>query len=135
MKRALASALFLAALCALAACTDESVSDATFAIDTDGNGTLDCADLDHVLVCVHHPGASECAHADVNGDGVVDAADVHAVTQAILETGHHCDGHHNVDHVGYHDGEHTGDGPDPHHEDTVVDHHDAHHTGDDPHHP
>lgn len=135
MMRAPASAFLLAALCALVGCTDESVGDATLAIDTDGNGTLDCADLDHVLVCVHHPGAAGCAHADVNGDGVVDATDVHVVTQAILDAGHHCGGHHNVDHADYPAGDHDGDGHDPHHEDTVVDYHDDHHTGGDPHHP
>ncbi|HVV85891.1 MAG TPA: hypothetical protein VHE35_22685 [Kofleriaceae bacterium] len=126
--RTIASAL-LAALCVLAGCIDDPVGETALAIDTDGNGVLDCADLDHVLTCVHHPGAPGCVHADVTGDGVVDLADVHAVTEAILASGHHCDGHHDVDHAGYHH-------PDSLHGDMMADHDDGH-PGDptDPHQP
>lgn len=71
-------------------CADDTTASVEFAIDTDGNGGVDCADLDHVLSCIHHPDASVCAHADVNHDGVVDHEDLHDIYSGLSETGHHC---------------------------------------------
>lgn len=88
--------------CVLFGCAGDDVSDATFAVDTDGNGTIDCTDLDHVVACLHgHVDA--CAAADVNHDGVVDDGDVHDIHAGMSATGHHCsgDGHHHED--GHHD--------------------------------
>lgn len=83
-------------------CTDEeTVDSATFAVDTDGNGSVDCTDLDHVLACLHDH-VDACAAADVNHDGSVDDTDLHDIHAGMEATGHHCssgshhheDGHH-----------------------------------------
>lgn len=137
MIRALAFAFVLGTLCAVAACTDDSAGDAVFAIDTDESGAVDCADLDHVLACIHHPESDLCALADVNGDGVVDDTDVHDLHHGLAEHGHGCDapdhhdadGHHDADHTGDHDSDHNDDGHhDTEHDDPVGDHDDGHHT-------
>ena len=82
----------------MAACAGDEESDASvFAVDTDSSGEVDCADLEHVTVCLAHPDAEDCAHADVNGDGVVDEADVHDIYDGLHATGHACEepeGHH-----------------------------------------
>ena len=80
-------------LCTLlfAGCTDEdNVNIASFAIDTDSSGAVDCADLDHVVACIEHPDPHACAHADVNGDGAVDDADAHTIHDALVATHHEC---------------------------------------------
>lgn len=78
------------ALLGCACATDDNVESTELAIDSDGSGTIECADLDHVLMCIHHPGSAACAHADVNHDGVVDHADIHDTYAALTEAGHHC---------------------------------------------
>ena len=72
-----------------AACTDD-VDSASFAVDADENGTVDCHDLEHVMACLADPHSDACAHADVNGDGVVDDQDVHDIYDGLEATGHHC---------------------------------------------
>lgn len=88
----------------LVACTsDDDVGTSELALDSDTNGTVDCADLDHVLQCIHHPGTDVCAHADVNHDGTVDHADLHDAYAALTESGHHCADpaqHDSADHSG-----------------------------------
>lgn len=87
-------------------CTGDDLDATTLAIDTDGSGGVDCADLDHVLACIHDPGSSACAHADVNGDGTVDDLDAHDLHAALTATHHDCtapdhhtsDGHHESGH-------------------------------------
>jgi hypothetical protein len=84
----------------LLACTgDDGTDDSIYAVDTDGNGVVDCSDLEHVQTCVHHPESDVCAVADVNEDGVVDDADLHDIYAGLAETGHHCDepDHHDPD--------------------------------------
>ncbi len=83
--------LILAMLsCGLLACVSNEVSEAAIALDTDGNGDVDCTDLDHVLACIHHPGSEACVHADFNHDGMVDDADVHDLHRALSAEGHEC---------------------------------------------
>lgn len=74
-----------------AACT-EPADDATasFAVDVDHSGSLDCADLDHLLACLAHPDPHQCAADDVNHDGVVDDTDAHDLHDGLAATGHHC---------------------------------------------
>lgn len=75
----------------LVACTnDDDVGSAELALDSDASGTVDCADLDHVLTCIHHPGTEACAHADINQDGAVDHQDLHDGYAALSASGHHC---------------------------------------------
>jgi len=82
----------LALVLGLVACTDTASTDTSqFAIDTDGNGSIDCTDLDHVVTCIHHPDPHGCAHADVNEDGAVDHQDLHDIYAGLAATGHHCD--------------------------------------------
>jgi hypothetical protein len=137
MTRFFASAFVLVTACVLASCTDDASSDAVFGIDADENGAVDCADLDHVLACIHHPESALCALADINGDGMIDDADVHDIHHGLEETGHHCDapdhhdadGHHDTDHAGDHDSDHNQDGHhDTTHQDPVGEHDDGHHT-------
>lgn len=75
----------------LVGCTnDDGVGTAELALDSDANGSVDCADLDHVMRCIHHPGTDVCAHADINHDGVVDHKDAHDAYAALSDSGHHC---------------------------------------------
>jgi hypothetical protein len=90
MKRTCASLLVVVCL-AMSACAEDTEDPSRYAIDSDGSGSVDCADLDHVLACLHHPGSDVCAEADVNHDGVVDDADVHDLHAGLEATGHHCD--------------------------------------------
>lgn len=80
-------------------CAGDDLGEAAFAVDTDGNGAVDCADLDHALACLHDPGSAACAHADVNGDGVVDDADIHDLYAGLAATHHDCTApsHHDSD--------------------------------------
>ena len=132
----LASLLTLSIL--LPACSaDSGTDDSIFAVDTDGSGEVDCADLDHVLACLHHPESDVCTEVDVNHDGLVDDADVHDIHDGLAATGHHCgepdhhdsEGHHDAEHDGDHDGDHDSDGhPDTDHGDHTGDHtDDGHH--------
>ncbi len=138
------SSLIAAALSLSFACAGDSIDDSTeespFAVDADGSGEVDWADLDHVLACLHHPDSDLCALADVNGDGVVDDADVHDIHAGLAESGHDCgdphhhdaDGHHDADHEGDHDGTHNDDGHDDTgtHDDGAGDHSDDGHDDD-----
>ena len=83
----LALMLFLGA----AACsTDDDVDPSIYAIDTDGNGTVDCADQDHVEACyMYHP-VEDCETSDVNHDGHIDDADSSDIHDGLTATGHEC---------------------------------------------
>ena len=70
-------------------CTDD-VDVAEYAVDVDQSGALDCADLEHVLACVHHEETS-CDHDDVNHDGTVDEHDAHDIHAGLEHHGVHCD--------------------------------------------
>ena len=74
----------------LAACSGGDTEATTAALDTDGNGHVDCQDLELVLACIHHPGGVGCGHADVDGDGQVDDADAHSLAAALEAHGIHC---------------------------------------------
>lgn len=107
--------LFLA-VAMTCACSDADVDEGSFAVDSDASGAVDCADLDHVLACIHHPDAHECATSDVNHDGTVDDTDVHDIHAGLTASGHHCPA---PDHA--HDSpSHPGDGHDTdgHHDHT-----------------
>lgn len=69
-------------------CTDD-VDVSTFAVDVDESGAVDCADLEHVLACVHHE-IDDCTHDDVNHDGVVDEQDAHDIHAGLEHHGHDC---------------------------------------------
>ena len=92
---------------ALYGCVGEGDFDAAqYAIDTDGDGAIDCSDLDHLHACIDHPDSDRCAAADVNHDGVVDETDAHLIHEGLAATGHECA--EPEDHEG--DGDHTTDG-------------------------
>jgi len=74
----------------LGCATDSGIGTSELALDSDANGTVDCADLDHVLTCIHHPGTEACAHADINDDGAADHDDLHEGYAALSTAGHHC---------------------------------------------
>lgn len=96
--------------CVLIACASDEANEATIALDTNGNGGVDCTDLDHVLACIHHPGSEACVHADVNHDGMVDDADVHDLHHALSAEGHHCAEPEHHDPAGDHTGSHVDAG-------------------------
>lgn len=70
-------------------CADD-VDVASFAVDVDQSGAVDCDDLAHVLACVHGE-TDDCDHADVNHDGVVDEHDADDIHAGLAHHGHHCD--------------------------------------------
>ena len=73
----------------LAGCGDD-VDVGSFAVDLDENGQLECADLDHLLACIHHQ-ETACDHADVHHDGVVDEGDAVDLHAGLEHHGIHCD--------------------------------------------
>ena len=89
--------------CATDSGNDNTTGTTELALDTDANGTVDCADLDHVLTCIHHPGTEACAHADINDDGAVDHQDLHDGYAELTAACHHCAdpaAHDTADHEG-----------------------------------
>ena len=94
------------------ACSGSSgpLSEETLArLELNGDGAVDCADLEHLLTCLHHPDDPVCAHADFNGDGVVDPHDAHAVHQSLAQAGHGCSDP--AGHVGSSDAHHHPSDP------------------------
>jgi hypothetical protein len=89
--------LAFASLVALIGCTGDDPDVSSYAGDLDGNGAIDCHDLDHVVACASDPHLAHCDLADVNHDGHVDEHDVADVHDGLAATGHECTDPHDAD--------------------------------------
>lgn len=78
----------------LAACqTGITTTNSSYAVDTNGDGIIDCQDLDRVHMCLHYVDAETdelCGKADVSNDGVIDDEDIHGMFNGMSERGYHC---------------------------------------------
>ena len=59
-------------------------------LELNGDGQVTCADLDHLLSCMHHPHDAVCASSDLNHDGAVDAHDAQIAHHSLAAHGTTC---------------------------------------------
>ena len=80
---------------ALSACQTGTTGTASFAVDVNSDGKVDCADVDRVHMCLHFDlaaGDPLCKRADVSGDGVIDDEDIHGMFEGVTARGCDCEG-------------------------------------------
>ena len=82
--------LFLCAFLLCACSSDEDVDASVYAVDTDGDGAVDCEDQTHVEACLELHDPATCEAADVNHDGHVDQEDAADIHDGLTATGHEC---------------------------------------------